>query len=123
MKNKRTIILDVRHENEFVKGYVPSSIFIGIDGGFAPWVGAIIEKTNTPIILVLQEGRLDEVITRLSRVGFDNVLGYLKGGVEEWTMSGENIETLNSISPSKFENLVKSNKGIDVIDVRKKSEY
>ena len=76
-QQKEVIILDVRHQKEFVKGFIPNSIFIGIDGGFAPWVGTIIEKVETPILLVCEQDRLEETATRLSRVGFDNILGYL----------------------------------------------
>ena len=78
------IILDVRSAADFVKGFIPNSIFIGIDGGFAPWVGTIIKQVATPILLVCDKGRLEEVATRLSRVGFDNVLGHLNGGVQVW---------------------------------------
>ncbi len=78
------VILDVRHQNDFAKGHIPRSIFIGIDGGFAPWVGALIADTEQPILLVADEGREEETITRLSRVGFDGTLGYLKGGFKAW---------------------------------------
>ena len=116
------IILDVRHEREFVKGFVPNSIFIGIDGNFAPWVGAMIMDVKQPILLVSPEDRLEEVITRLSRVGFDNVLGYLKGGIEAWKEAGKEIDSLESISAEKFSDL-KQDKDLPVVDVRRKGEY
>ena len=78
------LILDVRHQTEFVKGFIPQSIFIGIDGGFAPWAGALIKDIEQPILLVAEKGREEETITRLSRVGFDNVIGFLDGSFEAW---------------------------------------
>lgn len=116
------IVLDVRHQSEFVKGFVPRSIFIGIDGGFAPWVGALIADVKQPILLITPEGRLEETITRLSRVGFDNILGYLEGGFESWKNAGKEIDTIETISASDFAQLNMS-RDIKVVDVRKPSEY
>lgn len=116
------VVLDVRHQNEFVKGHVPRSIFIGIDGGFAPWVGALIKDVKQPILLITPEGRLEETITRLSRVGFDNVIGYLDGGFEAWKNAGKEVDTIQSISAEEFAYLRNKSK-IDVVDVRKESEY
>ena len=115
------IILDVRHQTEFIKGFIPQSIFIGIDGGFAPWVGALIKDINQPILLVSPEGREEEVITRLSRVGFDNVLGYLEGSFETWKKSGKEIDTLESISAEILADKIENNQ--PVFDVRKPGEY
>ncbi|MEX1003720.1 MAG: MBL fold metallo-hydrolase [Crocinitomicaceae bacterium] len=117
------IILDVRHQSEFSKGFIPRSIFIGIDGGFAPWVGALIKDVNQPILLVSDEDRLEEVITRLSRVGFDKVIGYLKGGFEAWKKADKEIDRLENISAEKLAEKRKSNENISIIDVRKPSEY
>ena len=114
------IILDVRHQNDFVLGHIPNSIFIGIDGGFAPWVGALIGDVKQPILLIAPEGRETEVITRLSRVGFDNTIGYLKGSFDAWKNDGRETDTLRSISAEKFA----SEKGdAKVCDVRKDGEY
>jgi glyoxylase-like metal-dependent hydrolase (beta-lactamase superfamily II)/rhodanese-related sulfurtransferase len=114
------LILDVRNEAEFVKEHIPSSIFIGLNGQFAPWVGALIRDTKQPILLVTPEGLEVETITRLSRVGFDNTLGYLKGGVTAWKSAGFETDTIDSISPevfaSKYENAI-------VVDARKPSEF
>lgn len=85
------IILDVRHQTEFIKGFIPQSIFIGIDGGFAPWVGALIKDITQPILLVAAKGREEDTITRLSRVGFDNVLGYLEGSFDAWKQAGKKL--------------------------------
>jgi glyoxylase-like metal-dependent hydrolase (beta-lactamase superfamily II)/rhodanese-related sulfurtransferase len=116
------IVLDVRHQNEFVKGFIPRSIFIGIDGGFAPWVGALIADVKQPILLVTPEGREEETVTRLSRVGFDNTLGYLKGGFEAWKNAGKEVDSLESISASEFKERLEAD-SIPVFDVRKSGEY
>jgi glyoxylase-like metal-dependent hydrolase (beta-lactamase superfamily II)/rhodanese-related sulfurtransferase len=116
------LVLDVRHQHDFVKGFVPRSIFIGLKGGFAPWVGALIADISQPILLVVEEGEEQEAITRLSRVGFDNVLGYLKGGFQAWKQSGKETDSMLSISAEEFSNRYKANK-IPVFDVRKKSEF
>jgi glyoxylase-like metal-dependent hydrolase (beta-lactamase superfamily II)/rhodanese-related sulfurtransferase len=114
------LILDVRNEAEFVKEHIPSSIFIGLHGQFAPWVGALIRDTKQPILLVTPEGLEVETITRLSRVGFDKTLGYLKGGLTAWKSAGFETDTIDSISPevfaSKYENAI-------VVDARKPSEF
>ncbi|PWG06100.1 MBL fold metallo-hydrolase [Polaribacter aquimarinus] len=115
------VILDVRHQSEFVKGFIPQSIFIGIDGGFAPWVGALIKDINQPILLIAPEGREEDTITRLSRVGFDNVLGYLEGSFESWEKSGKEVDTLVSVSADVLEQKIKVNN--PVFDVRKPGEY
>lgn len=116
------VVLDTRHQSDFVQGFIPQSIFIGIDGGFAPWVGALIKDVNQPILLVTDEGRLEEVITRLSRVGFDNTIGYLEGGFESWKTAGKEVDTLRSISANQFETEWTAN-GLPLFDVRKKGEY
>ena len=115
------IILDVRSAADFVKGFIPNSIFIGIDGGFAPWVGTIIKQVATPILLVCDKGRLEEVATRLSRVGFDNVLGHLNGGVQVWEQ--DDLATISSISANAFNEIYQADNVIDIIDVRKEAEY
>jgi hydroxyacylglutathione hydrolase len=115
------VILDVRHELEFIKGFIPQSIFIGIDGGFAPWVGALIKDITQPILLVTPKGREEDTITRLSRVGFDNVLGYLEGSFVSWKKAGKEIDTLMSISATVLEEKIKDK--TPVYDVRKPAEY
>ena len=116
------VILDVRHQNDFVKGFVPRSIFIGLDGSFAPWVGALIADTKQPILLVTPEGREEETIIRLSRVGFDAAVGYLKGSFKAWKDSGKEYDTLNSVHAKDLKEVI-ANKDIPVFDVRKESEY
>ncbi len=115
------LILDVRHQFEFIKGFIPQSIFIGLGGTFAPWVGALIKDIHQPIVLVVPEGKQEEAITRLSRVGFDKVLGYLEGGFETWQASGKEIDSLISVSAYELEQ--KITEGALVFDVRKPGEY
>lgn len=116
------IVLDVRHQDDFVKGHIPRSIFIGLDGGFAPWVGALIADTEQPILVVAPQGREEEAVTRLSRVGFDKTLGCLKGGFEAWKNAGKEIDTITSISAEEFKSRLENNE-IPVFDVRKEGEY
>lgn len=116
------IVLDVRHESEFVKGHIPRSIFIGLDGQFAPWVGALIADVKQPILLVTPPGKEQEAVTRLSRVGFDNTLGFLKGGFEAWKKNAKEYDKLTAIDAKDLEQLL--HKGpVPIYDVRKKSEY
>jgi hydroxyacylglutathione hydrolase len=115
------IILDVRHQTEFVKGFIPQSIFIGIDGGFAPWVGALIKDIEQPILLVTPQGKEEDTITRLSRVGFDNVLGYLDGSFTSWQKAGKEVDTLRSVSVQVLEQRI--NEKAFVFDVRKPGEF
>jgi len=115
------VILDVRDQSEFSKGFIPQSIFIGLGGTFAPWVGALIKDIKQAILLVTPIGEEESTITRLSRVGFDNVIGYLDGSFETWINSGKEMDVLNSIS---VENLSKKIKESTIVfDVRKASEY
>jgi hydroxyacylglutathione hydrolase len=116
------VILDTRRETEFVKGFIPQSIFIGIDGGFAPWVGALIKDVKQPILLVANENRIEEIITRLSRVGFDNSIGYLKGGFDAWKSENREIDEIRSISAAVFEQEMTANK-LPVFDMRKEGEW
>ena len=116
------IILDVRHQQDFAKGHIPKSIFIGLKGGFAPWVGTLIADVKQPILLVVEKGKEEEAITRLSRVGFDNTIGYLEGGFSAWKESGNQIDKVTSISAQQFEIEIKNNDSV-IFDVRKNSEY
>lgn len=117
------LVLDVRDREDFSAGHVPNSIFIGIDGQFAPWVGALIIDIKQPILLVVPEGRSEEVVTRLSRVGYDNVLGYLEGGVEAWVASGRETDTIANISAEELEERVNAGKADHVLDTRKPTEF
>jgi hydroxyacylglutathione hydrolase len=118
MSLKDVIILDVRNQNDFRKGFVPGSIFIGLKGSFAPWVGSIIKDINTKLLLVCDKGFEEEAILRLSRVGFDNCLGYLDGGINSWT-SHNSFDVIESISADDLSKTIES---ISLIDVRKTGE-
>ena len=115
------LILDTRNAADFHQGFVPNSINIGLKGDFAPWVGAMIVDVHQPILLVSDPGTEEEVITRLSRVGFDHVLGYLEDGFESWKNSGKEIDTIHRISAQEF--ATKFSEDSKIIDVRKESEY
>lgn len=115
------LILDVRHQSEFIKGFIPQSIFIGLGGTFAPWVGALIKDVTQPILLVTPEGEEETTITRLSRVGFDNVLGYLDGSFNSWKEAGKEVDMLRSVSADVLAEAITKN--APVFDVRKPGEY
>ncbi|MBL7739649.1 MAG: MBL fold metallo-hydrolase [Chitinophagaceae bacterium] len=116
------LILDTRDPQIFSKGFVPNSINIGIDGQFAPWVGAMIPDIRQEILLVTDDGREEEVITRLARVGYDNTIGYLKSGLSAWEKAGKEIDQIKSVTPGELANIMK-NETVNILDVRKKSEY
>ena len=120
--HESALVLDVRPQSDFIKGHIPNSIFIGLNGQFAPWVGALITDIKQPILLVVPEGKSEEAVTRLSRVGYDNTLGYLKGGIEAWKTSGKDIDTLESISAEEFSKRAKAD-NLNILDVRKDGEY
>ena len=116
------LILDTRSNGDFAKGFIPQSVNIGLNGDFAPWAGAMIVDVNQPILLVTDEGQEEEAITRLSRVGFDHVIGHLKGGFSSWKAAGKEADTVNRISAAEFSSQVRIGEHT-VIDVRKESEY
>ena len=116
------LILDTRSAAEFCKAYVPQSINIGINGDFAPWVGAMIADVKTPILLVTDAGKEEEAVTRMARVGFDNQIGHLKGGIESWVAAGKEVDKVNRISAAQFAIEVQIGES-KVIDVRKETEY
>jgi len=116
------LILDTRNAQDFSEGFIPNAINIGVDGGFAPWVGTLILDIKQPILLVTDLGREEEVITRLSRVGYDNILGYLAGSFDSWKNSGKEIDSVRRISAQEFENELKQNNN-KVLDVRKEGEF
>ena len=117
------LMLDVRHQKDFVKGHVPGSIFIGLDGSFAPWVGALIPDINQKIILITPEGREEETVMRLSRVGYDHALGFLKGGFLAWKDAGKDVAEIESIDIPTFINKYETDSSINILDVRKPKEW
>jgi hydroxyacylglutathione hydrolase len=116
------LILDTRSNKDFAKGFIPQSINIGLSGDFAPWVGAMIVDVNQPILLITEDGQEEEAVTRLSRVGFDNILGYLEHGVNAWVKAGKEIDTVNRITATEFQERVVIGES-KVIDLRTASEY
>jgi glyoxylase-like metal-dependent hydrolase (beta-lactamase superfamily II)/rhodanese-related sulfurtransferase len=118
------VILDVRGAQEFAQGHIPNSIFIGIDGGFAPWVGALVQDTEQHMLLVTPEGRVEETMIRLSRVGFDNTIGYLKGGFQAWKDENREVETVVSIPALQFAtDVTDAGYTLPIYDVRKRTEF
>ncbi|MEJ4086890.1 MBL fold metallo-hydrolase [Galbibacter orientalis] len=115
------LLLDVRTQDEFLKEHIPNSIFIGLNGSFAPWVGALITDLKQPILLIVPEGKSKEAVTRLSRVGYDNTLGYLDGGIENWKKASKEVATINSITAETFQE--EYNDSLNILDVRKPGEY
>ncbi|NNL09843.1 MAG: MBL fold metallo-hydrolase [Croceitalea sp.] len=115
------VVLDVRNEKDFAKAHIPRSIFIGLNGSFAPWVGALIADVEQPILLVTPEGKEEEAITRLSRVGFDGTIGYLDGGITAWVKAGKETDSVESIDAQTFKKFVEQK--VPVYDVRKESEF
>ena len=118
MNIKDVVVLDVRNQNEFKQGYVPGSVFIGLNGSFAPWVGSIIKDINTKLLLVCDNGLEKETILRLSRVGFDNCLGYLDGGFSSWS-SNNTFDIIESVSAEDLSHKIEK---VNLIDVRKSGE-
>ncbi|WP_353484436.1 MBL fold metallo-hydrolase [Haliscomenobacter sp.] len=117
------LVLDVRNEQVFKDGFIPNSIFIGIDGSFAPWVGALIPDLKQNILLVTPAGREEEVVTRLARVGYDHTLGYLQGGIEAWVAAGKELDVIESIDVEELVKRMASGQVNNLLDVRKPTEF
>jgi glyoxylase-like metal-dependent hydrolase (beta-lactamase superfamily II)/rhodanese-related sulfurtransferase len=117
------LILDTRKPQDFATGFVPNAINIGIDGSFAPWVGALIPDIKQEILLITEDGREEEVVTRLARVGYDHAIGYLKGGFDAWKAANKEVDSITSISAAQLAEAQKGNPEINIIDVRKGSEH
>ncbi len=121
---KEALVIDTRNAHDFCSGHIPNSIFIGIDGSFATWVGTLIIDLQQPILLISDAGREEEIITRLARVGYDKVLGFLDGGFTSWADAGKEIATIQTIPSSEFEErMVDDAAGVNVMDVRKIGEF
>jgi len=117
------LLLDVRSKAEFVAGFVPNSIFIGLDGSFAPWVGALIPDLMQPILIIAPEGKEEETVMRLARVGYDNAIGYLDGGFDAWKAAGKEVDHLDIVNVGELEQQLQNGMAPQVVDVRKPSEY
>ncbi len=116
------LILDTRDPQVFANGFIPNSVNIGIDGSFAPWVGAMIPDIKHQILIIAEAGREEEVITRLARVGYDNTIGYLKGGFDRWKMAGKETDQIKSVDADELATIMQK-ESVNVLDVRKASEY
>jgi len=119
----QALVLDTRDAQDFTKGFIPNSINIGVNGNFAPWVGALIPDIKQPILIVADKGKEEEVITRMARVGYDNAIGYLDGGFEAWQNAGKEIDTIISITANELAQRKKQDPQLHILDVRRKSEY
>ncbi|MEM9928572.1 MAG: MBL fold metallo-hydrolase [Bacteroidota bacterium] len=118
---EEALVIDARTKEDFAQGFIPGSIFIGLDGSFAPWVGLLVPDLQQPILFISNPGDEEEVVTRLARVGYDNALGYLEGGFSAWQQAGEEVDKIQQVSAPEFAALVTN--ATKVIDVRKASEY
>ncbi len=116
------LVLDTRHANVFTQGYIPTSIFIGLEGRFAEWAGSIL-PFDKPIILVTEKGKEEETVIRLSRVGFDKMQGYLKGGFEEWQTAGEKVDMIVDVEADELAMDIPHDPNLVVVDVRRETEY
>lgn len=124
VESEGALMLDTRTEKEFAKEHIPNAIFIGMDGEFAPWVGALIIDIRQPIVIIAQEGREEEAVTRLARVGYDNSLGYLQGGLSAWKKAGGETDSVKTVVATEMaETLSNGQPGINILDVRKPSEF
>ena len=121
-EEEEALVIDTRHQDDFAKGFIPGSIFIGIDDTFAPWVGALVPDLKQPILFIADAGREDEIVTRLSRVGYDNAIGYLEGGFKAWKEAGEEVDQIAEISAEDFAKIYISSK-VNLLDARRSSEY
>jgi rhodanese-related sulfurtransferase len=120
VSSKDVIILDTRNTEKFCEAHIPGSLFIGLSGSFAPWVGMLVKTVEQTIVLVCEEGKEDESILRLSRVGYDNCIGFLDGGMNSWIKSGNPVEKIESKTPSEIQDTISE---IELIDVRRPGEY
>jgi len=119
----KAVILDVRHQTDFIQGFIPGSIFIGLSGGFAPWVGTLLVDVKTPILLIVGAGQEEEAVIRLSRVGFDNVIGILDGGINKWSDAGKKLDKIETINAEDLEKEMRADSDVAVFDVRKSIEF
>ncbi|MDH3648637.1 MAG: MBL fold metallo-hydrolase [Saprospiraceae bacterium] len=123
VENEGAIVLDTRSEEDFAQAHIPNSIFIGIDGSFGPWVGALITDINQALVIVAPQGREEEVVTRLARVGYDNTLGYLEGGIESWKQAGKETDHILSVTADRLAKQMEKDLDGTLLDVRKPTEF
>ncbi len=117
------LVIDTRDQHLFAKSHIPNSMFIGLDGSFANWVGTLVVDIQQPLIFITEDGMEEEVVTRLARVGYDNSLGYLEGGFEAWVAAGKDVESIKSVDANELEQIIQSSEKITVLDVRRPGEF
>ncbi|WP_373732278.1 rhodanese-like domain-containing protein, partial [Bacteroides heparinolyticus] len=117
------LLLDTRSAEDFARGFIPNSINIGVDGNFAPWVGALIPDIKQPILLIADEGRAEEIVTRLARVGYDNAIGFLQGGFEAWEKEGREVDSIPRVTADELADRLAADPALRILDVRKQSEH
>jgi hydroxyacylglutathione hydrolase len=117
------LMLDTRAPEVFAQGFIPNSVNIGIDGSFAPWVGALVSDIHQPILIIAEEGREEEVVTRLARVGYDASIGYLQGGIKAWKQAGKELDEIESISAAELAARLEKDPALHIADVRRESEF
>jgi glyoxylase-like metal-dependent hydrolase (beta-lactamase superfamily II)/rhodanese-related sulfurtransferase len=122
-ESSNALVIDTRSKDVFAKGFIPGSIFIGIDDTFAPWVGTLVTDLMQPILIIADEGKEEEVVVRLARVGYDNPLGYLRGGINAWLAAGNSLETILEITAQDFARLFEGRSHVNLLDVRRESEF
>ncbi len=123
VENEGALMLDTRSIEDFKAGFIPNSIFIGLDGDFAPWVGALIVDLQQPIVLIVDKGREEEAVTRLARVGYDNTLGYLNGGMEAWKAEGKEVDQIETVTADQLSQRMANGEATHILDVRKPTEF
>ncbi len=123
VENEGALMIDTRSIEDFKAGFIPNSIFIGLDGDFAPWVGALIVDLQQPIVLVVDEGRGEEAVTRLARVGYDHTLGYLEGGMEAWKAAGKEVDHIETVTADELSQRISAGEANHILDVRKPTEF
>jgi hydroxyacylglutathione hydrolase len=123
VENEGALMIDTRSIEDFKAGFIPNAIFIGLDGDFAPWVGALIVDLQQPIVLVVDEGRGEEAVTRLARVGYDHTLGYLEGGMDAWKAAGKEVDHIETVTADELSQRISAGEATHILDVRKPTEY
>ncbi|KYP14548.1 MBL fold metallo-hydrolase [Flavihumibacter sp. CACIAM 22H1] len=122
-ETEEALVIDTRSKNDFPKAFLPGAIFIGLDDNFAPWVGTLVTDLKQPILLLTDAGKEEEAVIRLARVGYDNTLGYLKGGITAWKQAGFPIDSIDEIDAAAFARMYEKYPSLQVLDVRRASEY
>ncbi|MDA0195391.1 MAG: MBL fold metallo-hydrolase [Bacteroidetes bacterium] len=117
------LVLDTRNREEFIAAFIPNSIFVGLDGTFAPWVGTLVTDIKQPILFIADEGKEEEVVKRLARVGYDNILGYLEGGIKAWLADGKEVDHIKSINAQELAKKLSSDKALNIVDSRRSTEF